>query len=87
MAYLVEINAMCLNLLCFLCSPKQKILWPERSDSDTRCGSLWIAEQFAPRALEMPAFAENTRKKPINTLANDQEKRTLSGVRRGFGII
>ena len=58
MAYLVEINAMCLNLLCFLRSPKHKILGPERSETDTKYRPLYNDEQLPPQPLDLPAFDE-----------------------------
>ncbi len=77
MAYLVEIAAMSLNPLCFLCSPKHKILWAERSDLTTKYRSLYNGLQLVPKTLDLPAFAEKRRVNMTDVLANDCAKRNL----------
>ena len=86
MAYLVEIAAMRLNPLCFLCSLKHKILRPERSDLTTKYRSLYIGLQLVPKTLDLPAFVENRQSNTINVLANNWRKRSLP-VKGGFLLI
>ena len=58
MAYLVEIAAMGLNCLCFLCSWKHYILAYERYKLDTKYRPLYIDEQSIAQPLDLPAFDE-----------------------------